>query len=119
MNSDGLRRRLEALREKRAKIDLAIEQLEAQIEAQEVESARGGGSYVLQKVLCGKPSCHCTKPGGELHGPYWYYYCKKDGKTRAKMWARTGRVRAEASCQEDEAMNIKELKDQGRVNDKQ
>jgi len=32
MNSDVLRRRLEALREQRAGIDLAIKQLEAQIE---------------------------------------------------------------------------------------
>jgi hypothetical protein len=95
MNSEGLKRRLEALREQRAGIDRAIEQLEAQIEAQEragksgtevleVEPARGGGSYVLQKVKCGKPSCRCAKPGGELHGPYWYLFTKKDGKTRSK-----------------------------------
>ena len=88
MNSEGLKRRLKALREQRAGIDRAIEQLEAQIEAQEqagkrgtevleVEPARGGGSYVLQKVKCGKSSCRCAKPGGELHGPYWYLYRKK------------------------------------------
>ena len=95
MNSNVLRRRLEALRVQRAGIDRAIEQLEAQIEAQEqaekrgalvleVEPARGGGSYALQKVNCGKPTCHCTKPDGELHGPYWYYYCKDSGKTKSK-----------------------------------
>jgi len=95
MNSEGLKKRLEALREQRAGIDRAIEQLEAQIEAQEraekkgaevleVEPARGGGSYVLQKVKCGKPSCRCARPGGELHGPYWYLFTKKDGKTRSK-----------------------------------
>jgi len=95
MNSDVLRQRLEALREQRARIDLAIEQLEAQMEAQEqaekrgaevleVEPARGGGSYVLQKVKCGKPSCHCAKPDGEMHGQYWYYYCQTDGKTKSK-----------------------------------
>jgi hypothetical protein len=32
---------------------------------------------VLQRVKCGKP-------GGKLHGPYWYYYCKKDEKTKSK-----------------------------------
>jgi len=95
MNSEGLKKRLEALREQRSKIDRAIEQLEAQIEAQEqagkkgaevleVEPARGGGSYVLQRVKCGKPSCRCAKPGGELHGPYWYLFTKKDGKTKSK-----------------------------------
>jgi hypothetical protein len=95
MNSEGLKRRLEALRVQRAGIDRAIEQLEDQIEAQEraekkgaevleVEPARGGGSYVLQKVKCGKPSCRCARPGGELHGPYWYLFTKKDGKTRSK-----------------------------------
>jgi hypothetical protein len=95
MNSEGLKRRREALREQRAGIDRAIEQLEAQIEAQEraekkgaevleIEPARGGGSYVLQKVKCGKPSCRCARPGGELHGPYWYLFTKKDGKTNSK-----------------------------------
>jgi len=39
---------------------------------------------VLQKVKCGNPSCRCARPGGELHGPYWYYYWKKDGKTKSK-----------------------------------
>lgn len=95
MSSEDLKRRLEALRVQRAGIDRAIEQLEAQIEAQEraekkgaevleVEPARGGGSYVLQRVKCGKPSCRCARPGGELHGPYWYLFTKKDGKTRSK-----------------------------------
>jgi hypothetical protein len=95
LNSEGLKRRLEALRERRAKIDAEIEQLEAQLEAQEraekkgsevleVEPARGGGSYVLQKVKCGKPTCCCARPGGQLHGPYWYYYYLKDGENRSK-----------------------------------
>lgn len=95
MNSEGLKRRREALREQRAGIDRAIEQLEAQIVAQEraekkgaevmeVVPARGVGSYVLQRVKCGKPSCRCARSGGELHGPYWYLFTKKDGKTRSK-----------------------------------
>ena len=95
MNSEGLKKRLEALRERRARIDAEIEQLEAQLDAQEragqkggevleVEPARGGGSYVLQKVKCGKPTCRCARAGGELHGPYWYLYWKKDGKTKSR-----------------------------------
>ncbi len=86
------------LREQRAWIGNAIAILESQLEALEIEErakwkgteiievkpAMGGGSYVLQKVKCGKPSCHCAKPGGELHGPYWYLYSKKGGKSRSK-----------------------------------
>jgi hypothetical protein len=53
-------------------------------EVLEVESTRGGGSHVLQNVRCGKKTCHCAKPGGELHGPYWYLYTKMDGKTGSK-----------------------------------
>ena len=95
MNSEGLRKKLAALRERRARIDAEIEQLEAQLDAQErtgqkgaevleVEPARGGGSYVLQKVRCGKSTCRCARAGGELHGPYWYLYWKKDGKTKSR-----------------------------------
>lgn len=95
MNSDALKKQLEVLREQRARIDCAIGLLEAQLDAQEkaekkgaevleVEPARSGGCYVLQKVKCGKASCHCAKPGGELHGPYWYLFTKKGGKTRSK-----------------------------------
>ena len=95
MNSEGLEKRLAALRERRARIDAEIGQLEAQLDAPErsaqkgggvleVEPARGGGSYVLQKVRCGKPTCRCARTGGELHGPYWYLFTKKDGKTRSK-----------------------------------
>ena len=101
MNSEGLKRRLEALREQRSGIDRATLQLEAQIEAKEraekkgaevleVEPARGGGSYVLQRVKCGKPSCRCAKPGGELHGPYWYHYWKMDRKTKSKYVGKNG-----------------------------
>ncbi len=43
-----------------------------------------GGSYVLQRVLCGKPTCRCARAGGELHGPYWYHYWKMDRKTKNK-----------------------------------
>jgi len=95
MNPEGLKKKLSSLRERRARIDAEIEELEAQLDAQEragqngaevleVESARGGGSYVLQKVRCGKSTCRCAKPGGELHGPYWYLYWKKDGKTKSR-----------------------------------
>jgi hypothetical protein len=75
MNSEGLKKKLTALRERRARIDAEIEQLEAQLDAQErtekkggevleVEPARGSGSYVLQRVRCGEPTCRCARAGG-------------------------------------------------------
>jgi hypothetical protein len=95
MNSNVLSRRLEALRVQRARIDRAVEQLEAQIEAQEqagkrgapvleVEPARGGRALSATEGVVRQASCHCAKPGGELHGPYWRYYCMTDGKARSK-----------------------------------
>jgi hypothetical protein len=50
-------------------------------EVLEVKPARGGGSYVLQKVKCGKDHCRCSKP---MHGPYWYLFTKTAGKTKSK-----------------------------------
>ena len=98
MGAEDLRKRIEVLREQKAWIDNAINTHESQLEALEiheraeekdteiieVKPARGGGSYVQQRVKCGKPSCHCAKPGGELHGPYWYLYSKKGGKSTSK-----------------------------------
>jgi len=50
----------------------------------EIRSVRGQGSYVLQRIKCGDPSCHCMKKPGDFHGPYWYLFTKKNGKTRSK-----------------------------------
>ncbi|MDD2754411.1 MAG: hypothetical protein PHS80_02670 [Methanothrix sp.] len=47
-------------------------------------AARGQGSYVLQRIKCGDPSCHCMKKPEDYHGPYWYLFTKKNGKTRSK-----------------------------------
>ena len=101
MKVEDLRKRIEVLREQRAWIDNAIAIIESQLDALEIEErqeqakekgteilavepARRGGSYVLQNVKCGKPTCHCAKPGGELHGPYWYLYTKRGGKGKSK-----------------------------------
>ncbi|MDF0590291.1 DUF6788 family protein [Candidatus Methanocrinis natronophilus] len=84
---------LEALRTERSRIDARISELESLLLAEEVQakdgvaevrpSKNGGGSYVLQYTKCGKPTCRCAK-GGKLHGPYWYLYIKKGGKTTCK-----------------------------------
>jgi len=95
---EDLKRRIEDLRDQRDRIDYAIEThmaelhaLEAEevaeekgVEVLEVRPAWGGGSYVLQKVKCGKEHCRCAKPGGDLHGPYWYLFTKSGGKTKSK-----------------------------------
>jgi hypothetical protein len=43
-----------------------------------------GKSYVAQKRRCGRLNCTCMD--GEIsevgHGPYWYAYWNKDGKTQ-------------------------------------
>lgn len=102
MNAEDLRKRIEVLREQRGWIDNAISILESQLEAIEIQDkarkkgtdilkvrpARGEGSYVQQMVKCGKPSCHCAKPGGQLHGPYWYLYSKNEGKRTSKHMGR-------------------------------
>ena len=89
MNSEGLKKS-GCARERRARIDAEIEQLEAQLDAQEragqkgaevlgVEPAHGGALCAQRR--CGKP-CRCARGSGELHGPYWYLYWKKDGQTK-------------------------------------
>ncbi|MDD1757981.1 MAG: hypothetical protein LUQ22_04540 [Methanotrichaceae archaeon] len=100
MKIEDIERRLAVLREQRSRIDYAIEFFETQLltekNAREKSSkeataliTKNEGSYVLQKVKCGKPTCHCSKPGGELHGPYWHLYTKKDGKTKCKYLGKT------------------------------
>jgi hypothetical protein len=34
------------------------------------------------------------RAGGELHGPYWYLYWKKDGKTKSKYVGKSRPARA-------------------------
>jgi hypothetical protein len=60
MNSEGLKKRLEALREQRAGIDRAIEQLEAQIVAQ--ERAGEKGTEVLEVEPARGFLCAATGP---------------------------------------------------------
>jgi len=53
-------------------------------QVEEIRSVRDQGSYVLQRIKCGDPSCHCMKKPEDYHGPYWYLFTKKNGKTRSK-----------------------------------
>lgn len=39
------------------------------------------GSLALRHNRCGKPSCRCHGDPPQLHGPYWQWTTKIDGKT--------------------------------------
>jgi hypothetical protein len=39
------------------------------------------GSVVRRYMPCGKPGCRCQADPPKLHGPYWQYSHKVDGKT--------------------------------------
>ena len=39
------------------------------------------GSVALRFNRCGKPSCACHADPPKLHGPYWQWTAKVDGKT--------------------------------------
>ena len=45
------------------------------------------GSVVMEKVLCGKPGCHCHN--GALHGPYPYLHYYSNGKVRRRYLGKT------------------------------
>ncbi len=39
------------------------------------------GSLALRHNRCGKPNCRCHADPPQLHGPYWQWTTKVDGKT--------------------------------------
>lgn len=45
-----------------------------------------GGSVHVQYVSCGKTNCKCKT--GKLHGPYYYYFTRIDGKLRKRYLKR-------------------------------
>jgi hypothetical protein len=59
--------------------------LEAQLARLKGELASVGfvcsGSVVRRFMPCGKPGCRCQADPPTLHGPYWQYSHKVDGKT--------------------------------------
>lgn len=46
------------------------------------ERHRGGITYRLQRVKCGKPGCKCADGLG--HGPYWYAFWRAGNRVRSK-----------------------------------
>jgi hypothetical protein len=45
------------------------------------EQRIGKTVYRQEQIRCGKSGCKCM--AGELHGPYWYSYCREGGKVRS------------------------------------
>ena len=43
------------------------------------------GSVALRANRCGKASCACHGDPPRLHGPYWHFTAKVDGKTVNKL----------------------------------
>lgn len=39
------------------------------------------GSLIRRFMRCGTPSCRCRADPPQLHGPYWQWTTKQDGKT--------------------------------------
>ncbi len=39
------------------------------------------GSITRRQTRCGTPRCHCHDEPPQLHGPYWQWTSKIDGKT--------------------------------------
>ena len=39
------------------------------------------GTLALRLSRCGKPSCACQSDPPRLHGPYWHFTAKVNGKT--------------------------------------
>ena len=46
------------------------------------KSAAQGGTVHRQFIRCGKTSCKCVR--GELHGAYYYYFVRVNGKLRKR-----------------------------------
>lgn len=42
------------------------------------------GSLSPRYRKCGKPYCHCAKPGSKGHGPVWFVTRSVKGKTKTK-----------------------------------
>jgi hypothetical protein len=43
------------------------------------------GTLIQRSVRCGYPGCRCHAEPPELHGPYWQWTRKKDGKTISRQ----------------------------------
>jgi hypothetical protein len=54
------------------------------------------GSVHVQFVRCNKPNCKCKD--GELHGPYFYYFTRINGKRRKRYLKKEEAERVRRIC---------------------
>ena len=47
------------------------------------------GSITHRHTRCGKPNCRCHADPPQLHGPYWQWTAKIDGKTVTRRLSQT------------------------------
>jgi len=64
--------------------DLARRQGELRVALGQLSDMRPG-SLVQRYRVCGKPNCHCARPGARGHGPVWSLTREVGGKTVTKL----------------------------------
>jgi len=64
--------------------ELTRRQAELRAELAQVADMRPG-SLVERYRVCGKPGCHCARPGARGHGPSWSLTHQVAGKTITKV----------------------------------
>ncbi|MBW4550979.1 MAG: hypothetical protein KME35_07710 [Aphanocapsa sp. GSE-SYN-MK-11-07L] len=75
------------------------EMISSQVGREVIQEQRIGKTvYRQERIRCGKPGCKCM--AGELHGPYWYSYCREGGKVRSQYIGKTLKTEGElqGSC---------------------
>jgi hypothetical protein len=64
--------------------ELAEKKQEVLAEISKLPAFRPGSlEHIYRK--CGKPNCHCAKPGAQGHGPVWILTRKVNGKSVGKV----------------------------------
>ena len=48
-----------------------------------------GGSITHRHTRCGNPNCRCRADPPQMHGPYWQWTAKVDGKTVTRRLSQT------------------------------
>jgi len=66
------------------------------------------GSITSTGGRCGNPNCHCHRPGGSAHGPFYRLTRKVDGQTVTETFASPGAL-AKAQREVAEYHRFREL----------
>jgi len=89
-----------------------LTELETRRAAIQSEVARLGdmrsGSITSTGGRCGNPNCHCHRPGGSGHGPFYRLTRKLDGRTTTESFSSPGAL-AKAQREVAEYHRFREL----------